>query len=177
MRVISRIFCAILAAVVVAISVVAVVEIVLAAFSQSPWLIDTSSWFGTLTGYTWGSSGLRLTFVAALVVGVVLLVVAWAPRPHLTVTAEAGSSDDVALTLRRREVEALISSRLTALDYVTAANASVSADRVDVTAHGTRDDAETTSAVKASVASSVDQVALGDVEQRVRVRKSVSRVS
>ena len=177
MRVISRVFCTALAVVLAVVSFIAVVEIALAAFSQDAWLVDSRSWFDTLSGLTWSSSGLRLALALVGVAGLLFLVVAWAPRRKLTVPLSAVTTDAVALSVRRREAEELVRSRVTVLPYVTDVEAVVTAERVDVSAHATRDDAAVNGAVQASVADTVDQLGLGDVERRIRVRRSAGRVA
>jgi hypothetical protein len=177
MRVIARIFSAVLAAALAALAFVALVEIILAAFSQDGWLVDSDDWFDTLTEQTWSSSGLRLALAAAGAIGLLFLLVAWAPRRTPAVAARDATSDDVAVTVRRRDAEALLQARLATVPYVNGADAHLTADRVEVTAHATRNDPATEAAVRRAVDDCVDRLALGGIERRVRVRHSARRVA
>jgi hypothetical protein len=177
MRVVSRLVCAASAAALAVVAFIAAVEIVLAGFSRGPWLIDTGSWFDTITSETWSSSGLRLLAAIVALGGLVLLVVALLPRRRLTVPAHLAPLDGVDVAIRRREVEDLITSRLRSVPYVTGAEAAVTGDRIGVVAHATRRDGATEAAVRESVAETADQVALGDVERRVRVQPGSRRVA
>jgi len=178
MRVISRLFAATLALVLLAVSILALVEITLALFLQSPWLIDSTGWFDTLTSDTWSSPGVRGALLAFAAAGLILLLVAWAPRPVVAVPTELDHDQALTMTVRRRDFQSRVEARVRDLPYITAATATASSRQIEVIAQSTRGATpEIRAAVESTVRATASQVGLDVDNCHIRVRKSAGRAA
>ena len=178
MRVVTRILCAVLAAALAATALVAIVEIALALAARGPWLVDGRAGFDDLSTEPWSSTTHRLILLLALAVGLVLLLVAWAPRRPVTLSADADRVPvDVDVTLRRRDVERRIEAAARDVPYIV--DASAHADgRVTLTAGSTRAADQTVRReVEEAVRRTLHQLALDPGAARVRVRTSAGRAA
>lgn len=104
MRAINRIVAALVALVLLAASVITVVEIALAALGKSPWIVNHTTLANDLHHRVWQDGWVRFAGASAVIVGLLLLYVAFrrgAPTDLPLQTDEPG----VTLTVTRKSLE------------------------------------------------------------------------
>ncbi len=132
MRAINRVVAALLAALLLAACVVAVVEIVLAAVGQQPWLVPHSDIAADLGERTWQDGLTRLVLGAAVLVGLLLLYLGINRSAPTDVPIDAGA-DGVTMTVSRRSLERYLAGVAAAEPGV--ARSSAHAGRGKLTVH------------------------------------------
>jgi hypothetical protein len=153
-RLVVRIVCMVLALVMLAASVLLALEVALALAGQPHLLVDGSAWSERGRTLAWSEpSNLALASLLVLV-GLVLLTLAWWPRrdevvpaslpqPHVDGDAGTGAgpvSAPVAATIRRRELETTLADSARRIDTITDATVKVRRGTVKVNATTARRD-------------------------------------
>jgi len=104
MRAINRVTATLLAALLLAVCVVTVIEIVLAAAGQPPWLVRHPATAADLGERTWQDALVRFALAATTVVGLVLLYLGLKRSAPADISLDAGA-DRVSMTVSRRSLE------------------------------------------------------------------------
>jgi hypothetical protein len=137
MRVTTRIASSVLAALLGVASLVALVELALAAVGRDPWLVDWRAAESFGQEHSWNDAAVRVTAIAMLAVGVVLLVAALRPRRPVVLDSDA-STEHVQLQIRTRALEHLLDREIGRLDGITTTASRWNADIVSVRAAARR---------------------------------------
>ena len=136
MTVVTRVLCAVVALVLFLGGLLGAVEIVLALLGQPAVLIPHGQWAAWLQEQTWESAVVRLTLVALVVVGLLLLVAALRRgRPRtLTLPARPGQTPSgVTVSASRRGAEAWLAAATRRTTGVRAADVRLRRHRAKVT--------------------------------------------
>lgn len=169
MRILDRALSAALALALLAGGLVTAVELVLAGFDRSPWLIPYDRWLATARTTPWSDAGVRLFCAGLVVAGLSLLVVeGLRRRPDAFALAAQGSG--VAAELDRRKLERWLVEQVEQVEGVVHAGAKVGARAamVEVSSVG-RDTAPVAVGVKEHAGRCLDQLGL-DRPPRLRVK-------
>ncbi len=138
MRAFRRAASAVLALTLMVAGVVVPVEIVVAAYDRSPWLIPHDQWYRSARENSWDAPAARWLFIALVVAGLMLLGLQFLRRRPATLELgqhdEGGSPAD----LSRRSLERSLVRTASAVDGVAAARAQVTPNHARVTVSTTR---------------------------------------
>ena len=130
-RVTTRLISAVAAALLAVAAGVALIELALAAFERTPWIVDWRSLETFGQDHSWDDAAVRLIAIALLAAGVVLLVAALRPRPPVSLDSRLGS-DLTTVTIRRRPLEALVADTARSVHGTTEATARWNGRGMDV---------------------------------------------
>jgi hypothetical protein len=122
-------------------SLITLVEVILAALGRPPALIDDGAARDELARRQWDDPMVILAWVSLLVLGAGLLTVALAAGRQRSIAMDSGTGD-ASLSVRRRSLERYLAGIATAQPGVRAAKASVTRGRIKVQADSTRLDAQ-----------------------------------
>ena len=130
--VLTRLFSALCALALVGTGALILVEVV-ANWSGNGFLVLPADWHDQLRSTEWDATIVRNSFLIALVVGVVLLLVALWRRPPLTVDTSLDG-----IRIERHALESTLRRRLDALDGVSASRVRVDDTRIRATVDTSR---------------------------------------
>ncbi len=140
-RIVRRVISAVVALVLLALSIVTLVEVTLAALGRPPWLVDGGAARDELASRPWDDTVVILTSAGLMVLGVALLAVALAPGRKRSVALDSGT-EGASLSVRRRSLERYLSGVAAALPGVQSARTSVRRGGLKVRADTTPMDAQ-----------------------------------
>jgi hypothetical protein len=162
LRTIARLLAAVVAIALFAAGVVAVIEVIAAAFGADPVIAPRDDWARNGRTTHWNDTDVRVFFVILAVIGVILLFVALGRRrpTYLPVTTGTGAEVEAA-SVRRASVEANLASTARSVDGVRAARVRVDRRRIRVkTTTNRKDLTGLDAAVQAAVDGRLTQIAL-----------------
>ncbi|RBY91665.1 hypothetical protein DQ244_10185 [Blastococcus sp. TBT05-19] len=176
MRLVNRILATLLALALLGGAVIALVEIVLAAFGRGPWLVPYPAWATWLSEQTFDAGVVRAVLIGLVVLGLVLLVLALRRgRPGslpLPTTTEG-----VRVTASRRGLERTLTTAATRPEGISAGRVKASrrSARVKVTTN-LREPGDLQGAVTSSVSDRLAELGLdGTVRPRVTLSRKAAR--
>lgn len=152
MRAFTRALSAALALALLAIAVLAIVEVILAAADRDPWLVPHDEWLADLREATWRDDGVVIAGIILLVAGLLLLATQLVRRPPAWLRisgASPGSQSEVAT----RGVVQAVRDAATGVDGVSQARAHATRSGMKVAARTNR---RTDDGLRDSVQSAVD---------------------
>lgn len=141
MRAVRRVVSAVVALALLIVSLLILVEVILAALGRPPGLIDDGAARDELVRRPWDDPMVILGWVSMLVLGVGLLAVALAAGRQRSIAMDSGTGA-ASLSVRRRSLERYLAGVATAQPGVRGAKASVTRGRIRVEADSTRLDAQ-----------------------------------
>ena len=141
MRAVRRVVSAVVALALLAVSVIILVEVVVAALDRPPWLIEEGAAREELATRAWDDPMVILVWGILIVLGVILLVVALVAGRQRSVSMDSGT-EGASLSVRRRSLERYLAGVATAQPGVRRARASVKPASIKVRADTTRLDAQ-----------------------------------
>ena len=157
-------------------SLLALVEIVLAALDRPPWLVDYPEWGDWLRSHSWNDRVVIAVLIGMVVLGLLLLLLALRRGRPATLPLNR-RTDGVDVTVSRRSLEKTLAAAASRTTGVAAATTSAGRRtvRVDVRA-ASRDAPEVRAAVGESVTSRLESLGLADrMRSRVRLRRGEAR--
>jgi len=137
MRVTTRLISALVAAALLVVSVIAIIELILAAVGRTPWLVDWRSVETFGQEHSWDDAAVRLIGLLFLALGAGTLMVALRRRPPVVLPTGIGSAN-VTIAIRRRSLERMLERQLRVLDGVASVSCRWTSARVEVRATTTR---------------------------------------
>ncbi len=175
MRATNRIVATVVALVLLAASAITVVEIILAALGKSPWIVHHVAISDNLHERTWQNGWVRVVAVGAIVVGFLLVLVAFKRGAASDIPLQ---SDDpgVALTVTRKSLESYVAGLAEAEAGVDSSSAKARQGRVGVNASTTlRDPGDLKERVQHSVSVHLESLRLAQpVKTTVSIRSRES---
>lgn len=166
MRAFNRIVSLVLAAAIVVAGVLAVIEIIAAAFDDDPVIVKWHGLVRDLATNQWKTAGPRTAAVVLILVGLLLLLFALR-RGKPTTIALSTRASDVEMTTTRRSLQRALSVSATAVDGITEARVRVTRRKVVVRGSGvqgvSRDEA--TSRLTRAMQERLDRLALADARR------------
>ncbi|WNV75123.1 DUF6286 domain-containing protein [Geodermatophilus sp. DSM 44513] len=171
MAVVNRVLATLLALALVLGGLLAVAEIVLAAFGQQPWLVPHPDWTSWLADQTLASTAVRAALVGAVVLGLVLLVLALR-RGRPGALPLPSRVESVRTTASQRGIERTLRAAATRPDGVREATVRARRRTVRVrAATALRDPGDLQSRVTGAVTERLEELGLsGTLRPRVTVR-------
>lgn len=141
MRALRRVVAAVVALALLAVSLITLVEVILAALGRSPWLVDDGAARDELARRPWDDPVVILAWVSLIVLGIALLTAALAMGRQRSIAMDSGTGA-ASLSVRRRSLERYLAGVATAQPGVQRAQASMRRGRIRVKADSTRLDAQ-----------------------------------
>jgi Family of unknown function (DUF6286) len=130
MRIANRVLAAVLALALLVGGLLVAVEIVVAGFDRSPWVLPHDDWYRSARTRAWDSAPPRWIFIGLVVAGLLLLLLQTRRRPAALPLTPAAIPADV----NRRSLEKALVREARRVDGVAAAKARVAPERADVVA-------------------------------------------
>lgn len=157
-------------------SVIAIVEMVLAAAGRDHWVVPYTEWAAWLTGRNWAEPLVRALLIGVLLVGLLLLFLAVRRGKPATLPLRQ-RTPGVSVNASRRSVERSLSAAASRTSGVSNADASLrrGSARIDAQAAplaGSRTDAELRQDIEAAVQARLDAL---DLARELRVNVHVER--
>lgn len=141
MRALRRVVSAAVALALLGLSLITLVEVILAALGRPPWLIDDGAARDELARRPWDDPAVILGCISLLVLGVLLLAIALAAGRRRSLAMDSGT-EGASLSVRRRSLERYLAGVATAQPGVQRAKASVRRGSLRVRADTTRLDSQ-----------------------------------
>jgi uncharacterized protein DUF6286 len=131
MRIVNRVLAAVLALALLVGGLLVAVEIVVAGFDRSPWVLPHDEWYRSARTRSWDAAPPRWIFIGLVVAGLALLLLELARRrpAALPLTPAAVPAD-----VNRRSLEKALVREANRVDGVAGARARVGAEKADVVA-------------------------------------------
>lgn len=168
-KVLIRVVSALLALALFLGGLLTVVEIVLAALGQPPWVVPHQQWRVWLTSHSWNDAYVVAVLAGLVVVGLLLLLVALRPGRPATLRLPAGT-EGVKVVVARRSVEKSLEAVASRTAGITRASAAAGRRTVRVKAHAVTATApDLRQDVRDAVGTRVRQLGLAD-RMRIHVR-------
>jgi hypothetical protein len=136
MRAFHRLLSVLLAVAIAVAGVLAVIEIIAAAFDKDPVVVKWKGLVGDLSTTQWKEAGPRIAAIVLIVVGLLLLLVALRRGKPATVGLTT-SADDVDMTTTRRSLQRSLGNDAGAVDGIHEARAKVKRRKVVIKARPT----------------------------------------
>lgn len=156
MRAINRAACAVIALLLLAVSVLTLVELVLSAFSQPPWLVKHHSIAADLTQRPWQDTATRLVCVALAVLGLALFYLGAKRGTPADIALDPGI-EGITMTVSSRSLERYLSGIAGSEPGVARSSARARKKKVAVTAETPqREPGELQQRVERAVAAKMD---------------------
>lgn len=169
MRAADRLLSAVLALALMAVGLVAAVEIVVAGLGGSPWLVPHDRWAESARTTRWSDPGLRLAFAGLIAAGLALLALQVARRRPEALSLAAGGRGVVS-EVDRRALERWLAERVEGVGGVAHARARIRARSAVVEAASVgRDTDPVEQGVRQMAAGSLESLQL-DRTPRLRVK-------
>ena len=156
MRVLNRPLAFLLAAALLAASVILVVEVVAVAVGANPVTVAWDSWYRWAERTTWKADVVRFWSIVLIVVGLLLLVIELKPRRdnRIRIAADHGATD---AAITRRGLKGAVTSAATSVDGVLNARVRASKRRVTVSARTRAHGAPVAGSLEAPIRTAVQQ--------------------
>jgi len=134
-RVVNRVLAAVLALGLLVGGLLVAVEIVVAGFDRSPWVVPHDRWYSSARLRSWEAGPPRWIFIGLVATGLALLIAQVVRRRPATLALAPGAAP---ADLGRRSLEKALVREASTIDGVSGARAKVSGDTVDVVASSAR---------------------------------------
>lgn len=158
MRATNRIVATLVALVLLAVSVIAVVEIILAAIGKSAWIVDHVAIADDLHQRTWQDGLVVAVAIGAVLIGILLLFVALKPGAPSALPLQT-DLDGVTVSVTRRSLEHYVAGIAAGETGVDSSSVSARRGRVGISASTTlRDPGDLRERVHAAVASRLESL-------------------
>ena len=141
MRALRRVVSAVLALALLGLSLITLVEVILAALGRPPWLIDDGALRDELARRPWDDPVVMIGWISLLVLGILLLAVALTTGRRRSIAIDSGT-EGASLSVRRRSLERYLAGVATAQPGVQRAKASVRRGSLKIRADTTRLDSQ-----------------------------------